>query len=106
MNDAVSKLLYIGLYFINRGPLFFDRISEKESLKIIKFLFSKYHKISKLKLLRFNPNLEIIRKPLPSDDPMQRQPIIKLAKDKLRWEPKISLEEGLEQTIKWFKETI
>ena len=55
---AINKF-FINLYFINRGPIFFDGISEKESLKIIKFLFSKYHKISELKLLRFNPNLEI-----------------------------------------------
>lgn len=42
-------------------------------------------------------------KPLPSDDPMQRRPDITLAKQKLRWEPKISLEEGLKKTIQYFK---
>ncbi|MBK6348080.1 MAG: SDR family oxidoreductase [Bacteroidales bacterium] len=46
---------------------------------------------------------KIIRQPLPSDDPMQRQPDISLAKSKLNWEPKIELEEGLQKTIDFFK---
>jgi UDP-glucuronate decarboxylase len=41
--------------------------------------------------------------PLPSDDPKQRQPDITLAKDKLGWEPKVSLEDGLKETIAYFK---
>jgi UDP-glucuronate decarboxylase len=40
--------------------------------------------------------------PLPQDDPMQRQPNISLAKEKLGWEPKVRLEEGLVQTIEYF----
>lgn len=40
--------------------------------------------------------------PLPSDDPMQRQPDISLAKEKLDWEPKTELEEGLTRTIEYF----
>nr|MDA3779428.1 SDR family oxidoreductase [Bacteroidales bacterium] len=45
--------------------------------------------------------------PLPSDDPMQRQPNISLAKKELNnWEPKIQLNEGLEKTIKYFKSVI
>jgi len=47
---------------------------------------------------------KIIYKPLPSDDPTQRQPDISLAKEKLGgWEPKIQLEEGLTKTIEYFK---
>ncbi|MBL7031576.1 MAG: SDR family oxidoreductase [Nitrospira sp.] len=45
----------------------------------------------------------IIRKPLPDDDPMQRQPDISLAKKKLKWKPKIELEDGLKETVKYFK---
>ncbi len=45
----------------------------------------------------------IVYRPLPSDDPLQRKPVIDLAKDKLGWEPKISLEEGLEKTIAYFR---
>ncbi|WP_420208061.1 UDP-glucuronic acid decarboxylase family protein [Candidatus Electronema sp. JC] len=45
---------------------------------------------------------ELIFKPLPQDDPKQRQPDITLAKEKLGWEPKISLREGLLPTIAYF----
>ena len=41
--------------------------------------------------------------PLPQDDPMQRKPIIDLAKTELGWEPKIDLNEGLQKTISYFK---
>ena len=46
---------------------------------------------------------EMIFKPLPEDDPMQRQPDISLAKEKLGWEPKVKLQEGLERTIPYFE---
>jgi UDP-glucuronate decarboxylase len=49
---------------------------------------------------------KITFKPLPQDDPTQRQPNISLAKEKLGWEPKVSLEEGLEKTIAYFKQKI
>jgi UDP-glucuronate decarboxylase len=45
----------------------------------------------------------IVFLPLPQDDPLQRQPIIDLAKQELGWEPKIELKEGLEKTIVYFK---
>ncbi len=41
-------------------------------------------------------------KPLPSDDPIQRQPNITMAKERLGWEPNIQLEEGLRKTIPYF----
>jgi UDP-glucuronate decarboxylase len=41
--------------------------------------------------------------PLPQDDPRQRQPNISLAKEKLNWEPKMSLDNGLKETITYFK---
>ncbi len=47
---------------------------------------------------------KIIKKPLPSDDPMQRRPDISIAKEKLKWEPTIQLDEGLQKTIKYFDE--
>lgn len=46
---------------------------------------------------------KLINKPLPTDDPTQRQPDITLAKEKLGWEPKIELEEGLKNTIDYFE---
>ena len=46
---------------------------------------------------------KLIYEDLPSDDPMQRQPIIDLAKKELDWEPKVELEEGLKKTIPYFE---
>jgi UDP-glucuronate decarboxylase len=46
---------------------------------------------------------KIIYKPLPADDPRQRKPDITLAKEKLNWEPKINLEDGLKKTIEYFR---
>jgi UDP-glucuronate decarboxylase len=45
----------------------------------------------------------IERKPLPSDDPRQRQPDIALAKEKLGWAPRIALADGLPKTIEYFR---
>lgn len=46
---------------------------------------------------------KLVYRPLPSDDPLQRKPVIELAKEKLDWEPTIMLEEGLKKTIEYFK---
>ncbi len=46
---------------------------------------------------------KIVKEPLPSDDPKQRKPDISKAKKFLNWEPKVNLEEGLVQTIEYFK---
>ena len=45
-------------------------------------------------------------KPLPTDDPRQRQPDIALAREKLGWEPKVRLEDGLKQTIAYFRKLL
>ncbi|HYA62565.1 MAG TPA: SDR family NAD-dependent epimerase/dehydratase, partial [Candidatus Sulfotelmatobacter sp.] len=47
---------------------------------------------------------QIVFKPLPEDDPKQRRPDISKAKRLLGWEPKVSLEEGLEPTIDFFRQ--
>lgn len=49
---------------------------------------------------------KIVFRPLPADDPMQRQPDISRAKKHLDWEPEIQLEEGLKRTIAYFKEQL
>ncbi len=46
---------------------------------------------------------KIVHRPLPSDDPKQRQPDISLARRALNWEPKVPLEEGLRRTIEYFR---
>ena len=53
-----------------------------------------------------DPNLEFNFKELPLDDPRQRRPSIKLAKEILKWEPKIELKEGLVKTINWFRSNL
>lgn len=53
-------------------------------------------------LIQTKSNSKIIFKPLPSDDPKQRQPDITLAKSDLGWEPTINLEDGLTKTIEYF----
>lgn len=45
-------------------------------------------------------------KPLPSDDPLQRQPDIRLAKSRLNWTPEVQLEDGLLKTIAYFDELL
>jgi UDP-glucuronate decarboxylase len=45
-------------------------------------------------------------KPLPMDDPKQRQPDISLAREKLNWEPKIGLDDGLKETIRYFRDVL
>jgi dTDP-glucose 4,6-dehydratase len=51
-------------------------------------------------------NVGIQYKPLPSDDPRIRRPDITKAKRVLNWEPKVSLEQGIEETVKYFKSRI
>jgi UDP-glucuronate decarboxylase len=46
---------------------------------------------------------KLIFKPLPQDDPNRRKPDISLAKEKLGWEPKTGIDEGLQKTIEYFK---
>ncbi|MBS1234636.1 MAG: NAD-dependent epimerase/dehydratase family protein [Nitrospirae bacterium] len=49
---------------------------------------------------------KIVFKPLPSDDPRQRQPDITLAREKLGWNPSMQLEEGLVKTVEYFRQLL
>jgi UDP-glucuronate decarboxylase len=49
---------------------------------------------------------KIIFKPLPQDDPAQRKPDIRLARETFGWQPKIPLEEGIEKTIAYFRKVL
>ena len=53
-----------------------------------------------------NSTAPIVHKPLPVDDPKIRQPNITRARDLLKWEPRVNLAEGLNQTIAYFRELI
>ena len=55
---------------------------------------------------QINKDLHIVYKPLPEDDPKQRKPDIKKAKDILNWEPKFDLNLGLNLTIEYFKSVL
>lgn len=48
----------------------------------------------------------IVELPLPQDDPMQRKPNITVARERLGWEPKIPLDQGLERTIAYFRDLV
>ena len=49
---------------------------------------------------------KLVFEPLPADDPKQRQPDITLAKAQLGWQPKVALEDGLKETIAYFRQLL
>ena len=63
-------------------------------------------KLAELVRVRINPALPFIEKPIPEDDPLQRKPVIDLARKQLKWEPTVSLEQGLDPTIDWFRKVL
>jgi len=77
------------------GPVNIGNPGEFTMLELAEKIITKVGGKSKLAFL-----------PLPGDDPKQRQPDISLAKEKLDWEPKVSLTDGLDKTIEYFKSVI
>ena len=73
-------------------------IGNPEEFKIIQ--------LAELIRKEINPNLKFIKKKLPQDDPKRRKPDIELAKNKLNWLPKTSLEDGLKLTINYFRKSL
>lgn len=61
------------------------------------------HQLADLVREKVNPELKLINKPLPQDDPTQRRPLIDLAVRELGWRPSINLEKGLDRTIQYFR---
>ena len=59
--------------------------------------------LAELVRMQINPDLRLVEKPLPEDDPQQRQPSIDLARQQLDWQPTVSLEQGLAPTIDSFR---
>ena len=74
------------------GPFNFGNIEEYKIIDVAKIIINI-----------IDPNLKIIEKELPKDDPSRRRPLIKLANTKLHWEPTIDLKTGLIKTINYFK---
>ncbi len=64
------------------------------------------NEVAELIISLTNSTSKLIQKQLPKDDPMQRQPVIENANNKLGWEPAISLEDGLVKTINYFESLI
>ena len=87
---------------------------------IVRLLYSRIHtpvnignpdeftilQFAKLVIKSSDSKSKIIYKPLPMDDPRKRKPDITVAKKKLRWRPKVKLQKGLQETIRWFKENL
>lgn len=63
-------------------------------------------KLAEEVLQKVKSSSKIIFEPLPKDDPQQRQPDITIAKEKLKWNPTIELNEGLDKTIDYFRQLI
>ncbi len=75
------------------GPINLGNPDEKTILEIAELIL-RLCKSSRSKIVFF---------PLPQDDPVRRQPDISLAKGLLNWQPKISLEDGIQRTIEYFR---
>jgi UDP-glucuronate decarboxylase len=59
------------------------------------------------KVIRFtNSSSKLVHKPLPQDDPRQRQPDLSKVKAQLDWQPKVALDDGLKETIAYFKHSL
>ncbi len=77
------------------GPINIGNPAEHSMLELAEIILKLTESKSKL-----------VFRPLPSDDPKQRKPHIQQAKDKLGWEPKVSVHDGLKETINYFKKVL
>ena len=94
VDDLISGLIkMMNQDFI--GPVNLGNPSERTILNLAKLILSLT-----------NSKSQIIYKPLPKDDPIQRKPDISLAKEKLNWTPTIDINEGLNKTIEYFKQIL
>ena len=86
--DGMTKFMESDLH----GPINFGNTFEITIKELAKLIINK-----------INPELQIVHEKLPEDDPTKRNPNINLAKESLNWEPKVSLNDGLDLTIDFFK---
>ena len=91
--EGMTKMMESDNDFI--GPVNLGNPEEFTMLSLAELIISMTGSKSKIEF-----------KPLPSDDPARRKPMIDLAKQKLKWEPKINLQTGLTKTIKYFESII
>jgi UDP-glucuronate decarboxylase len=90
MIEAIIRMMESPAHFI--GPVNIGNPTEYTILELA-------YKV----LAKIDGNSKLVHMPLPGDDPTQRKPDIRLAQDKLGWEPKLELDEGLNNTIAYFK---
>ena len=62
--------------------------------------------LADLVIKKTNSRSDLIYLPIPQDDPLQRKPVIEKAKNQLNWTPKIDLNNGIENTIRYFKKIL
>jgi UDP-glucuronate decarboxylase len=91
--DAMVRMMGTGTDFT--GPVNIGNPGEFTMLELAERVIGLTGSKSRLK-----------HQPLPSDDPKQRQPNIDLAREALGWEPKVSLEDGLKETIAYFRRAL
>ena len=91
--EGMTKMMESDSDFI--GPVNLGNPEEFTMLSLAELIISMTGSKSKIEF-----------KPLPSDDPARRKPLIDLARQKLKWEPKINLQTGLTKTIKYFESII
>lgn len=91
--EGMTKMMESDNNFI--GPVNLGNPEEFTMLSLAELVISMTGSKSKIEF-----------KPLPSDDPARRKPLIDLARQKLKWEPKINLQTGLTKTIKYFESII
>ena len=91
VDDLINGLLKL-MNSNTSGPINLGNPNEITILELAKIISNK-----------LNIKEKFIFKELPQDDPLQRKPIIEEAKDKLNWTPLVDLDQGLENTINYFK---
>jgi len=93
LTEALVKLMKSRADFT--GPVNIGKPAEISILELAHKIIELTHSKSK-----------IVFKPLPSDDPAQRQPDISLAKRVLKWQPRTSLDDGLRKTTQYFRKVL
>ena len=87
--DGMVKMMNNDKNFV--GPVNLGNPSERTILEFAELIIELTNSKSK-----------IVHKPLPEDDPVKRKPDITLAKEKLNWNPKVDINDGLTKTIEYF----
>lgn len=86
--EGIQRLLHSGLH----NPI---NVGNPREFTILEF--------AKMVLKFSGAKSKLVYQPLPIDDPKQRRPDIALAKKYLKWQPKVKIEQGLQETLKWFQ---